>query len=253
MDHRLRRYLESQAGVSLETLPARRVAVCESPARTDEAGNRVNIQRFPGLDSLLATVLSGHAGPVERVLAGLSPGELFCPLGAAELCRAIGADFEPNPYYTYGLDYTFADPGDFRPASARPPVRVLYKDDIPAKQLALRMGERRASEIDNFVWAFAGDLDDPAYQAGAELSPFGAQCAAIAVVIWAPGPVATYGVGTDSRCRGRGYALAATSAATAWILEQGETPVYGAYANNVPSLRIARRLGFRLLQQSMSV
>ena len=115
------------------------------------------------------------------------------------------------------------------------------------------MGERRPSETDDFVWAFACDLDDPEYRAGAELSPFGPQCAAIAILIWAPGPVATYGVGADSGCRGRGYGLAAASAATAWILEQGEAPVYAAYANNIPSLRIARRLGFTLLQQSMSV
>ena len=58
---------------------------------------------------------------------------------------------------------------------------------------------------------------------------------------------------TDCRWRGKGYGSAVVSAATAWTLAQGEAPVYAAYANNIPSLRIARRLGFSLLQQSMGV
>ena len=86
-----------------------------------------------------------------------------------------------------------------------------------------------------------------------ELAPFGAQCASIAIAIWKDGPVATYGVGTEESCRGQGFGLAAVSAATKRILEQGEVAVYGAYANNIPSLRIARRLGFTFLQQEMVI
>jgi RimJ/RimL family protein N-acetyltransferase len=53
--------------------------------------------------------------------------------------------------------------------------------------------------------------------------------------------------------RGQGYGLAAVSAATEWILGEGEVAVYGAYADNIASLRIARRLGFQFLQQEMGI
>jgi RimJ/RimL family protein N-acetyltransferase len=72
-------------------------------------------------------------------------------------------------------------------------------------------------------------------------------------VIWKEGPVASYGVGTDPACRSRGYGLTVVSAATRWILDQDQIAVYGAYANNIPSLRIARRLGFAFVQQKMAV
>ena len=53
----------------------------------------------------------------------------------------------------------------------------------------------------------------------------------------------------------RGFAKAGNwrvvigSAATEWILQQGAVAWYGAYADNIPSLRIARRLGFRFVCQ----
>ena len=253
MDDRVRRYLESETGVPLEAFGTGRIAVCESVKRTDEQGNRVLIQRLRGMNGLLATVLAGRAESVERVLTGLTSEEVFCPLGAAEICRSLGVDFEPNEYYTYGLDYCLTSLIDFRPALSRHPVRALGKKDIPEEQFALRMGERRPSEEDDFVWAFACDCDAPAFRPDAESAPFGSRCASISIVIWKQGPVATYGVGTDEACRGQGYALAAVSAATRWILEQGEVPVYGAYANNIPSLRTARRLGFSLFRQHMAV
>ncbi len=73
------------------------------------------------------------------------------------------------------------------------------------------------------------------------------------IAIWRDGPVATFGVGTEESCRGEGFGLAAVSATTKWILEQGEVAVYGAYADNIASLRIARRLGFTILQQEMGL
>ena len=71
--------------------------------------------------------------------------------------------------------------------------------------------------------------------------------------MWKDGPVATFGVGTEESCRGQGFGAAAVSATTKWILDQGEVAVYEAYADNIPSLRIARRLGFTFLQEEMGI
>lgn len=254
MDHRLRRYLESESGVPLDVLGGGKLVVRESRKRTEERGNRVQIERFAGLDGLLATVLPGHVPRIESVLAGLSPAELFSPLGYAELRRALDFDDEPSPdYYFYGYSYALTSLEELRSASGQHLVRALGKEDIPGEQLALRMKERHPAEQDDFIWAFACDRDDAEYHTGAELAPFGSHCASIAIVIWREGPVGCFGVGTDEACRKQGYGLAVVSAATEWILKQGEVAIYSAYANNIPSLRIARRLGFTFLGQHMAV
>ncbi len=240
-------------GLSLDAFPSSGIAVRESPTRTDERGNRVQVQRMAGSDGILVTVLPGRAEAISRVVRQLTPAEMFSPLGAAELSRALGVDFEPNEYYTYGYNYVLSGADGFRPAATEHAVTPLTRKDLPPEQAEMRMRERRASEGDDFVWAFACRHDDPGFRAGDELAPFGSRCAAIAIVIWQDGPVAWYGVGADAACRGQGYGLAAVSAATGWILEQGEAVIYQAYANNIPSLRIARRLGFTWLQQEMEV
>ena len=78
-----------------------------------------------------------------------------------------------------------------------------------------------------------------------ELAPFGPRCASIAILIWKSAEVCGYGVWTEEAHRGRGYALAAVAAATQEVLARGAAAIYGAFAANIPSLRIPRRLGYR--------
>ncbi|MBN1247711.1 MAG: hypothetical protein JXC32_08640 [Anaerolineae bacterium] len=252
MDSRLQRYLESKAGVALSP-QIDGIVVRESPLRSAKRGNRVVVQRVAGLGGVLITVPPGTAGAITQVVRQMMPCELFSPLGRAELCRALGRDDEPPPeYYLYGFDYVLTDIEGFRPVQTPHETTPLRKKDIPAEQFALRMSERRQPVAEDFIWAFACYRDDPAFQA-TELAAFGPKCASIAIAIWREGPVATFGVGTEPACRGRGYGLAAVSAMTQWLLAQGEVAVYGAYANNIPSLRIVRRLGYRFLQQEMAI
>jgi len=114
------------------------------------------------------------------------------------------------------------------------------------------MSERRQPTAEDFIWAYAFIYDDPTFQS-VGLAPFGAKHASIDIAMWKEGPVADLAVETDKSCQGDGYGLTAVSAITKWILEQGEIAVYGAYASNIPSLRIARRLGFTTLLQDMGV
>ena len=253
MDDRVRRYLESKAGVSLSTSPVDGVVVRESPKRTDERGNRVVAQRAAGWDGVLVTVEPGSVDAITHAVRHMTSCEMFSFLGRAELCRALGLSDEPPPEYClYGFDYVLTDLEGFCPAQTTLRAMSLRKKDIPRKQFEMRMSERRQPPAADFIWAFACYRDDSAFRA-TELAPFGAQCASIAIAIWKDGPVATYGVGTEESCRGQGFGVAAVSATTKWILEQGEVAVYGAYANNIPSLRIARRLGFTFLQQEMGI
>jgi len=62
--------------------------------------------------------------------------------------------------------------------------------------------------------------------------------------------IAVLGIETEEALRGQVYGLAVVSAATQWILDQGAVAWYGAYADNIPSLGIAKRLGFSLICQS---
>jgi RimJ/RimL family protein N-acetyltransferase len=242
MDCRVRTYLESELGVPLASLPEAGVEAVESPKRADQRENRLSVIRIGS--GALATGIPRVVRAVAPTLRSLTAEELFSPLGLAELRRAMRpADAES---LAHGLDYVLTNASDFRPAQT-PHVPVpLAKKDIPPGQFDLRVSERRSpaeAEQKDFVWAFACYHDDED-AAAAELAPFGPRCASIAIVIWKTPDLAGYGVWTEEDYRGRGYALAAVSAATKFIMEQGAAAIYGAYATNIPSLRIARRLGF---------
>ena len=253
MDDRVRRYLECKAGIPLSVSPIDAIAVRESPKRTDERGNRVVAQRVAGWNGVLVTVEPGRVDAITHAVSQMTSSEIFSPLGREEFCRALGLNDEPPPqYYLYGFDYVLTSLEGFCPAQTTLTAMPLRKKDIPREQFEMRMSERRQPPAEDIIWAFACYRDDPTFRA-TELALFGAQCASIAIVIWKDGPVATYGVGTEDSCRGQGLGLTVVSTATKWILEQGEVAVYGAYGNNIPSLRIARRLGFTFLQQEMGI
>lgn len=235
---------------SLQMFSDEGVCVRVSDARTDEPKNRLLAQRVAGQNGVLVTGIPRVVRAVSDCVESMTSWELFSPLGLAEIKRSLSSDDAECLDETYGFDFVLTGNENFRPVRSQHKVIALRKKDIPSEQYDLRMAERRPSETDDFIWAFACYRSEPNMTA-TELAPFGPLCASIAVVIWEnDGDIATYGVMMEELLRGRGYALATVSAATQWILDQDAIAWYGAYSNNIPSLRIARRLGFSLAYQS---
>ncbi len=250
MDDRLRGWLEARTGLPLGAFPRDGVALRVSPARSDQPRNRLEVRQVVG-KGVLATGIPRVVDALSRCLPAMSAWEVFSPLGLAEIRRGLDPADARSLDRIHGLDLALTGGEGFRPAHTHHRPVALHKQDIPAEQFALRMGERRPSERDDFTWAFACYHDDPAAPA-TELAPFGPRSAAIAIVIWEGSEeVAGFGVGTEQGFRGQGYGLAAVSAATQWVLDQGAVAWYGAYADNIPSLRLARRLGYRVFSRSL--
>jgi RimJ/RimL family protein N-acetyltransferase len=249
MDTRVRKRLENNAGFPIEAFPDHGVCVRVSHARADQPKNRLLAQRLPQKNAVLVTGIPRVVQALSPRLQSMTSEKLFSPLGLAETRRALAPADAESLDRTYGFDYVLAEHERFHPATTQHKAVALRRADIPAQQFKLRMAERRPSETDDFIWAFACYHDHPNVPA-TELAPFGPGCASIAIVIWRGSEdIATYGVGTEEVLRGQGYGLAAVSAATQWILAQGAVAWYQAYADNIPSLRIARRLGFSLVSQ----
>jgi len=59
------------------------------------------------------------------------------------------------------------------------------------------------------------------------------------------------GVETREAHQKKGYGLAVVAAAAEWVLAQGALPYYRAFPTNIGSVKIARRLGFRLTWQNI--
>ena len=250
MDIRVRKRLENDAGFPIEAFPDHGICVRVSTARTDEPKSRFFAQRVREKDGVLVTGIPRIVKAVSPCLRAMTSRELFSPLGLEETRRTLSAADGESLDDTYGFDYVLPRHECFHPAATQHKTVALRRADIPTEQFEMRMAERRPSETDDFVWAFACYHDDPNVPA-AHLSLFGPRCASIAVIIWkGEENVASFGVGTEEALRGRGLGLAAVSAATQWILDQGAVAWYGAYADNIPSLRIARRLGFSLVCQT---
>ena len=245
----MRRRIEDAAGFALEALPDQGVSVRVSDSRTDQPKNRLLAQQVAGKNGVLITGIPRIVKAVSDCAQTVTGWELFSPLGLAEVGRVLPAADAECLDETHSLDFVLAEYERFRPATLEHTAVALARKEIPAEEFDLRMAERRPSETDDFIWAFACYHHDPSVPAK-ELAPFGPHCASIAVVMWnGSEDIAALGVGTEEPLQGQGYGLAVVSAATQWILDQGAVAWYGAYADNVPSLRIARRLGFSLVCQ----
>jgi RimJ/RimL family protein N-acetyltransferase len=250
MDYRICKRIENTAGFPLQKFPDEGVCVLVSNARTDEPKNRLLAQRVAGHNGVLLTGIPRVVRAVSDCAESMTSWELFSPPGLAEIKRLLPPADAECLDETYGFDFVFIERERFQPVISHHKVIALRKKDIPSVQHALRMAERRPSETNDFIWAFACYHNEPNITA-TELAPFGPRCASIAIVIWnGSEDIASFGVGTEELLRGQGYALAVVSAATQWILDQKAIAWYGAYSNNIPSLRIARRLGFSLVCQS---
>jgi RimJ/RimL family protein N-acetyltransferase len=249
MDYRIRKWIEKTSGLPFQMFPDKDVSVHVSDARTDEPKNRLLIQRVTGHNGVLVTGIPRIVKAVTDCVKSMTSWELFSALGIAEIKRCLPPSDAECLDETYGFDFVLTERDRFRPVRSQHKVIALRKKDIPSEQYDLRMEERRPSETNDFIWAFACYHNEPGVPATI-LPEFDHLCASVAVVIWEDDDIASFGVGTEESLQGQGYALAVVSAATQWILEQKAIAWYGAYSNNIPSLRIARRLGFSLVYQS---
>ena len=249
LDGRIRRRIEKISGLPFELFPDEGVRVRVSEARTNKPKNRLLAQRVIGKNGVLITGIPRVVEAVRECAESMTPWELFSPLGLAEMKRSLSPEDTAYLDETYSFEFALTETDKFHPVSSRYRVVPLRKKDIPPMQYNLRMAERRSFEVDDFIWAFACYHKDSAIPAK-RLPEYGPQCASVAVILWQDDDVAGFGVGTEESLQGKGYALATVSAATQWILDQNAVAWYGAYANNTPSLRIARRLGFSLVYSS---
>jgi RimJ/RimL family protein N-acetyltransferase len=249
MDDRIRKWIENIAGLPLQIFPDEGVRVRVSDARTDEPKNRLLALEVVGKNGVLVTGTPRIVKAVKDCAESMTGVELFSPLGLAEIKRLLPPADAESLDEAWGLNYFLSEREKFRPVISRHKVITLKKKDIPVGDEDLRMGERRSSETNDFIWAFAcyhNNSNIPAVTVP-EYSP---NCASVAVVFWKGDDVAGFGVGTEEKLQGQGYGLAVVSAATQFVLEQGGVAWYGAYANNIPSLRIPRRLGYKLVYSS---
>jgi RimJ/RimL family protein N-acetyltransferase len=249
IDTRICKRIERISGLPFQMFPDEGVHVRVSDARTDKPKNRLLVVQVAGKNGVLVTGIPRILDSITDCVQYMNNWELFSPFGIAEIKRSLPRDDAVFVDESYGLNYVLTEHKSFRPAKSRYKVTPLKKRDIPSEQYDLRMMERRSSEKVDFIWAFACYHEDPGV-AATRLGLFGPRCASIAIIIWEDDSIASFGVGTEESLEGQGYARAAVSAATQWILEQDAIAWYGAFSNNVPSLRIARRLGFSLAYRS---
>jgi len=249
MDDRIVKWIENASGLPFDVIPDDGVRILVSKARTDEAKNRLLAQRVAGKNGALITGIPRIVEAVKDAAESMTGWELFSLLGLAEIKRALPPTDAKDLDTMYGLDYFLTNFRDFHPVKSRHPVVPLRKKDIPRGDEDLRLRERRSTETGDFTWAFACYHNDPKLPA-VTLPEYSPRCASVAVIFWKGDDLAGFGVGTEEALRGQGYALDAVSTGTQFILDKGGAAWYGAYADNIPSLRIPRRLGYSLMHSS---
>ena len=179
-------------------------------------------------DTLVVAVPAGRRPAVTARLVGLDPAEAF---QAGRLAAVLGDAAGPpvGPAYQ-----GFADAGDARTPAAGD-VRLLGEDDRPALDaLRLAAGETawEHSTVDPERPPLFGRFAGGVLVAAATLEDPG-------------GPVASVGVLTHPAHRGRGHGRAVAGAATRAALDAGVVAHYQTLEANLPSVAIARALGFR--------
>ena len=249
MDQRIIKRIERTSGLPFADFPKQGVAITVSPARNDKPKNRLLVERVMENEGVLITGIPRIVDAISERVRSMSPWEIFTPFGIEEVKRFLPPDDAASLDETWGLEYILRSHGDFHPVRDSHPVSVLRERDIPPEDYELRISERRSTEADDFIWAYACYHDLPGIPQ-VRLPEYGPRCACVSAVIWEDDAIAGFGVGTEEALQGKGYATAVISAATEWVLTQEALPVYGASSNNTASIRIARRLGYTYFRSS---
>lgn len=217
-------YLETDLGFPLHSMPPKGVEVRASPRRRDQEDARMLIVRID--QGALATGIPRVITTITPVVHQLGIWELFSPFGLAELSRALAS--EHIEVKGGGFHYTLTDK-QYCPLQtlSEKPIKLLLEGMLPEKEL---FDKKRFD-------AFA------IYQEGRQ--------AALSQVSWKTEKFIEISVETHEAFRQRGYGLAVVAAAVEWILAQGAVAHYATLPSNIPSVRIARKLGFTLTWQEI--
>ena len=230
-DPRTRFYLERELGFGLECFPAGGIAICESPQRTDEPLERLRIIRVG--DAALASGTAPIVSAISQISRAMSVWELFSAVGVAELERAL-CPHKVEELFAYTLQ---SRAGLYPQNPVHDAVRLPTLTDAPPNEAELQYSRQRLPPGRDFVLAFS------AYDDGVQVARSG--------VRWVAPGLVEIGVDTNREHRGQGYGLTVVQAAAQWVLARGAVALYRAKPSNIPSVRIAKRLGFALTYQEL--
>jgi GNAT superfamily N-acetyltransferase len=153
------------------------------------------------------------------------------------VCNELGL---PN----HLVDDIYQVPGGPVAAFHHPEVRMLTPADIPLLEVA----------PDDIRDSFDDDLNVVLEQeriAGAVLPDAG--IVAIGATYGFCEPFVDVAISTLAEYRGRGYARAAASLVASAVQQAGRTPIWSCAPTNLPSLAVARALGFREVSRRINV
>lgn len=195
-----------------------------------------------GADALASVVVSTPAPMLGEVRAALAGRELGIALDPAFWSATLGARMERavGPSYQGYLDARV-----FRPLVSNP-ARALTTEEREHGALAALAAACPAEE-----WEHSGILpdDEPVYIVAAA---DGALQAAASLTGEGGGQVGV-GVVTRPDARGRGLGRAVVSALSAWALERGDSVHYQTLRANIPSVAIARSLGYQDVASALAL
>lgn len=177
-----------------------------------------------------ACIISAPPDVADRVrdrCAGRAPAEVYTRGSAEELVAEDAALVLGPSVHSYLDASTFRAPGacDARPlADADQAIVDAFRSDVPDEEWS----EGGFVPYPDVVW---GAFEDGALVAMGNMTEFAGQPADVGIV-------------THTAARGRGYATRLAGAMTAAALPTSPVIRYRALETNVPSRRVARKLGF---------
>jgi GNAT superfamily N-acetyltransferase len=218
---------EGKLGTSLTAASATDIPVVATKAREEGVplwGVKIG-------ERTLLTVRQDWVEPVESLIEGITPDELFSVFGCYQLARfalpqGVGL-FGPSWYYV-GDEETFEDPADKRVCQLSP---AKLKKDLDAKIFWHCFGTEAIAGFgiveDGKLVALATVRDDfdTLWEIGIDVAP---------------------------AAKGQGLGRAVMGAAGRWILEQGRLVLATTAPWNVPSARTLRSVGLRCVLSDLT-
>lgn len=224
MDARVKAYIEKELGYSIASFPSEGIDLRESDQRSDNPGSRMFLIRIE--HAAVGTAIPRVLHAIRPVIHELDLWEVFSPFGAAELTRALHD--EEIKVKGGAFHYTLI------PEQYLEPIKVGIHV-IPL----LNTKMVPSPEIFDKKWfdAFAVNCE------GQQVS--------LSRIRWKTEHFIEIAVDTVEKYRGRGFGLTVVAAATEWILSRHAVAHYPVAPDNLPSVRIARHLGFRITWQEI--
>jgi hypothetical protein len=227
MDARIRFYLERKFGLSLNDFPSAGIEIRESTRHRDAPWKRMAIVRIG--HGVRATGIPRVIRAIRPVIQDMSVWELFHSTGASELQHALN----PSDAETLreGFHYTIKKEQYVRRQSLSEMVTKVLESDSPPHSTHFKSKSQPTPSGPYFQPAFA------IFQGDKEVAFSG--------IHWISPHLIEIGVETSKAYQKKGYGL------SVWILGQGAVVYYRAFPSNMGSVRIARRMGFKLTWQNV--